>query len=199
MKLDKFVLKRSSYITSITKHILDLIISFFALPFVLPAVVVGMLLLSIPLGTRVFFVQTRVGKNQKPFSIYKLRTLRLDTNNDMAGMSLDGDDFVLFGRWLRRWRIDEFPQILNVLKGEMSWIGPRPERPHLSLKTMEEFPNFHDRCIAKPGITGWAQVHLPNATPRENGEKLRYDLEYVERATLYMDFTILFKTIRAVV
>lgn len=189
----------SSYLTSTFKRVLDLVISLVALPIVVPAIILGMTLLAFPLGTRIFFVQTRVGRNQKEFSIYKLRTLKLGTHSDMAGMAPDGTDFVLFGHWLRRWRIDELPQILNVLKGEMSWIGPRPERPHLSAKTMEHFPNFMDRCIAKPGVTGWAQIHLPNATPKENGEKLKYDLEYVERASIAMDMGILLKTIRAVI
>ena len=87
----------SSYLTSTFKRVLDLVISLVALPIVVPAIILGMTLLAFPLGTRVFFIQTRVGRNQKEFSIYKLRTLKLGTQNDMAGMAPDGTDFVLFG------------------------------------------------------------------------------------------------------
>lgn len=189
----------SSYSQSFLKRLLDLVITIGTLPLVIPAVLLGILLLSFPLGSNVFFTQKRLGKGGAEFSILKLRTLKLGTTNDMAGMAPDGSDFVLFGHWLRRWRIDELPQVINVLKGEMSWIGPRPERPHLSLEAASKYPDFSKRCDVKPGLTGWAQVHLPNATPKENGEKLVYDLEYVRKASLGMDLRILLRTIRAVI
>lgn len=188
----------SSYSHSLLKRSLDVIISLLVLPLALVLVIFGIILLIVPLGPKVFYSQKRLGLHRQEFSIFKLRTLKVGTVNDLAGMSPLDDDFVLFGHWLRRWRIDELPQIINILKGEMSWIGPRPERPHLSEKAQKDYPNFLDRCNVKPGITGLAQINLPNATPNENGSKLKYDLEYLEKSSFWMDLAILVKTVRAI-
>lgn len=177
---------------------MDLLICVVLLPAISFFVVVGVLLLAVPTKGRVFFTQKRLGLAGKEFTIYKLRTLKSGANHDTAGMSRGSNDFLAFGRWIRRWRIDELPQVLNILMGEMSWIGPRPERPHIADHCVQENARFADRLHVRPGITGWAQVHLPNATPVENLEKLPYDLEYVEGATLAMDLKIIGKTLTAI-
>jgi lipopolysaccharide/colanic/teichoic acid biosynthesis glycosyltransferase len=104
------------------------------------------------------------------------------------------------GRWLRLTRIDELPQIVNVLRGEMSLIGPRPERPEFDLKLREEIPYYDLRYLVKPGITGWAQVMYPYGSSVEDAyEKLAYDLYYIKNYSLALDLAIFFKTIRVVI
>jgi lipopolysaccharide/colanic/teichoic acid biosynthesis glycosyltransferase len=120
------------------------------------------------------------------------------TTDDFAGMrSLDSDSFFI-GRILRAWRIDELPQIWNILKGEMSWVGPRPERPHIVARCEVEIPQYSLRHQVLPGITGLAQVQMPDATPNDNREKLLYDLKYTESASLRFDLKILLQTIRII-
>jgi lipopolysaccharide/colanic/teichoic acid biosynthesis glycosyltransferase len=177
---------------------MDVLICLGLLPAIGVLTTLGALLLAIPTKGRVIFTQKRLGLSGKEFSIYKLRTLKPGANHDTAGMSRNSDDFVPFGRWIRRWRIDELPQVLNILAGEMSWIGPRPERPHIAAECVQKDVRFADRLQVRPGITGWAQVHLPNATPVENLEKLPYDLEYVQRANFALDLQIIGKTLTAI-
>ena len=122
----------------------------------------------------------------------------MGTTDDLAGMrSLDSDSFFV-GRILRAWRIDELPQIWNILKGEMSWVGPRPERPHIVARCELEIPNYGLRHQILPGITGLAQVKMPDATPNDNKDKLLFDLKYSESASFWFDLKILRQTIRIV-
>ena len=188
----------NTYLLGTSKRMLDLILCLLAGPMAFIMVFGGVALLILPTGGRAFYSQKRVGLSGRSYTIYKLRTLKRSATHDKAGMSKDADDFVPFGRWIRRWRIDELPQILNILMGDMSWIGPRPERPHIHDALVQKEPTFALRLKARPGITGWAQIHLPNATPDQNMDKLPYDLAYVDKARFSMDADILFKTIRAI-
>ena len=126
--------------------------------------------------------------------------MQSDAESDTPLLSSENDPRITkVGKFLRKWRLDEFPQVFNILAGSMSWIGPRPERPHIFSHQVESHPELAERLAAKPGITGWAQIHLPNATPLENLQKLPYDQEYVQRANLGMDVLILLKTLGAVI
>lgn len=141
------------------------------------------------------FVQERIGHRGQMFRIYKLRTIR--TNHPTAHQFTHTDqDLLPKGSFLRRWRIDEFPQIWNVLKGEMSWIGPRPEVPYHYHKCVQEIPGYADRQLALPGITGWAQLQNPNATADDNEAKLPHDIYYLQHASLRLDAVILIRTLQ---
>ena len=185
----------NSYPNSALKRLADVSFSLVVLPFALFLVVLGSIAILATQGSKVFFTQKRVGRDGKEFTLYKLRTLKLNADNDLSGMRKKDPDIIWVGWFLRAWRIDELPQIFNILTGDMSWVGPRPERPHIVAKCIEEIPNYGKRHQVLPGITGWAQVHAPNATPEENADKLVYDLEYVHQASLSKDLKILFTTV----
>ena len=187
------------YLLGPVKRGVDILLSILLFPVLLPLILLAVLLLLVPTGGRVLFRQERMGQGGKVYTIFKLRTLKPSATHDTAGMGKGSDDFVPFGKWVRRWRLDEFPQVFNILAGQMSWVGPRPERPHIFKQQTKEHPELIVRLEARPGITGWAQIHLPNATPLENLQKLPFDREYVENATLSMDLKILAKTIGAVI
>ena len=173
---------------------------------------VTMLLLSAPffpliaLAIRIdspgplFFKQVRVGKGEKPFVLYKFRSMRQDAERDGAVWAVKNDARITgVGRFLRNSRIDEIPQLYNVLKGEMSFIGPRPERPEFvdSLKTGIHY--YSKRHTIKPGLTGWAQVRYPyGATVEDAVEKLRYDLYYIKNISPLLDTLIMFETMKVV-
>jgi lipopolysaccharide/colanic/teichoic acid biosynthesis glycosyltransferase len=113
-------------------------------------------------------------------------------------MRKNDPDIIWVGWVLRAWRIDELPQIYNILRGEMSWVGPRPERPHIVDQCILNISNYSMRHEVLPGITGLAQIKNPSATPIENSEKLQYDLEYLRRASLGLDLKIVWKTLVAI-
>jgi exopolysaccharide biosynthesis polyprenyl glycosylphosphotransferase len=144
----------------------------------------------------VFFRQTRLGKNEQAFSIIKFRTMRED-NNDHS-LTVDGDRRITrFGSFLRKSRLDEIPQVLNILKGEMSFIGPRPERPEIVAELEKSIPFYKTRLLIKPGLTGWDQVsgEYHSASADDTLEKLQYDLYYLKQRSLYLDATIILKTL----
>lgn len=188
----------NAYPNSAQKRLFDVVISLVALPFAVVAIVVGGLVIFLTTGSKVFYSQRRVGKNGKEFTLYKLRTLKSTANDDLSGMRPNDPDVLWAGSFLRIWRIDELPQILNILKGDMSWVGPRPERPHIVARCSAEIPDYTKRHEVVPGITGWAQIHHPDATPNDNAQKLHYDLEYIQMAGLQKDVLILWKTLVAI-
>ncbi|MFY0604302.1 MAG: exopolysaccharide biosynthesis polyprenyl glycosylphosphotransferase [Flavobacteriaceae bacterium] len=147
-----------------------------------------------------FYIQERVGEKGKPFKIYKLRTMVVNAEQNGAVWAIKNDKRItLFGRFLRNTRLDESPQFFNILKGDMSIIGPRPERPEFVKKLEEEIPYYGLRHVIKPGVTGWAQVKFPYAGSIEEQEKkLRYDLYYIKEQGLFIDFKILIKTITTI-
>lgn len=185
----------NAYHRSALKRLFDLAVSVVVLPFAFPAVVLGSILVLVTTGGSFIYRQRRIGFTGKEFTIYKLRTLKQSANDDLSGMRPNDPDLIRVGQFLRIWRIDELPQILNILKGEMSWVGPRPERPHIVARCAEEIANYSKRHDVLPGITGLAQIHNPDATPNDNAEKLAFDLEYVQKASFWLDLKILWKTI----
>ena len=143
------------------------------------------------------YIQERVGLNGKRFKIYKLRSMYSDAEKNGYQWAMKNDVRITkVGHFLRKSRIDELPQLLNILKGDMAIIGPRPERPEFIEEFLQEIPDFNDRITIKPGITGWAQVNGGyELTPKE---KLAFDKYYIEHESLYSDTLILLKTIQVV-
>jgi len=157
--------------------------------------------LSVKLSSRgpIIFQQNRLGKNGIQFKLYKFRTMKV-SNNDFT-MTVDKDKRITaIGRYLRASRLDEIPQLLNIIKGEMSFIGPRPERPELATELTKEIPFYDTRLLIKPGLSGWDQIsgeyHSPTAA--DTLKKLQHDLYYIKHRSLYLDLSIILKTIATV-
>jgi len=149
----------------------------------------------------VLYRQERVGQNGKTFSIAKFRSMRTDAEKDgkPRWASANDDRVTRIGHFIRRLRIDELPQLFNVLKGDMSLVGPRPERPYFVEQLTQEIPFYALRHSVKPGVTGWAQVRYPyGATVEDSQEKLQYDLYYVKNHTLFLDLVVLMETVGVV-
>lgn len=180
----------------IVKRFIDLFVSIFLLPIALPIIIFGSLLVFINSPGNVFFSQRRVGKNSKQFVIYKLRTMK--ENHDGSYTKNNDDRLLVVGRFLRITKIDELPQLFNVLNGDMSLIGPRPEQQKYVEESVSENSYFDLRHLVKPGITGWAQVNLPRATPKDNLKKLEYDLYYIKNYSFRLDLLTLLKTVKVV-
>ena len=179
----------------LVKRAFDLAIVFFALPFAFPLTIIGIILTLLSSKGGAFFSQERVGRKVKPFKIYKIRTMVI--NN--GGFTQANDSRITpIGKILRFTKIDELPQLYNVLIGDMSIIGPRPEIPEYVEKCAEQMPFFKLRHMIKPGVTGWAQIHIPKATPEDNIKKLEYDLYYIKRYSLSLDIRIVLRTAKII-
>jgi lipopolysaccharide/colanic/teichoic acid biosynthesis glycosyltransferase len=149
-------------------------------------------------GTHPNDLRRRKDIGGRPFTIYKFRTMHVDAEEGLGEVWASQDDprVTWIGRWLRQTRLDELPQLINVLKGEMNMVGPRPERPGIVADLRREIPNYQTRQHTLPGITGHAQVSLDYDTSVEDvRKKLQHDLEYLERASAWEDFKIMVKTI----
>jgi lipopolysaccharide/colanic/teichoic acid biosynthesis glycosyltransferase len=167
----------------------------------LPALAIIMifgLLVKIETPGKVFYSQERLGKHGKKFRLYKIRSMHNDAEKDGAKWADQDDERITkIGKFIRNTRIDELPQLLNILKGEMSIVGPRPEREIFTIQFEEEIPGFSQRLNVKPGLTGWAQINGGyDISPRE---KLKYDLYYIKNRSLRLDFKILFKTVGIII
>ena len=148
----------------------------------------------------VIYRQQRVGKNGKVFQLYKFRSMDVDAEKDGPRYAdLHDGRVTRVGRIIRRFRIDELPQLINVLRNDMSLIGPRPERPEFVEILEEKIPHYHGRHMVKPGITGWAQVKYEYAASVEGARtKLQYDLYYIRHFSFWLDLAILVRTVRVV-
>jgi sugar transferase (PEP-CTERM system associated) len=151
-------------------------------------------------GTSVFYQQERVGLNGKLFKILKFRSMRPDAEKDGAKWASKNDDRVTrIGHFIRKYRIDELPQLINVFRGEMAFIGPRPERSEFVEKLIREIPYYNQRHNVKPGLAGWAQLNYPyGASVEDSMEKLKFDLYYVKHQSLMLDMLILIRTVEVV-
>jgi len=179
----------------LVKRAFDLALIFFAFPFALPLIILGIILTLLSSKGGAFFSQERVGRKGKSFKIYKIRTMVI--NN--GGFTQANDSRITpIGKILRFTKIDELPQLYNVLIGDMSIIGPRPEIPEYVEKCAEQMPFFKLRHMIKPGVTGWAQIHIPKATPEDNIKKLEYDLYYIKRYSLSLDIRIVLRTAKII-
>ena len=182
-------------IKRLADFILALMILIISLPF-WPLIALAIKLQS---SGPVFFVQTRLGKNGKAFSLIKFRSMTV-AGNDYTPTAAGDKRITGLGSFLRKTRIDEIPQVWNVIKGEMSFIGPRPERPELVLNLEKNIPFYRERMLVKPGLTGWDQVSGEYHSPSEADtiKKLQYDLFYIKNRSLYLDLSIILKTIYTV-
>jgi exopolysaccharide biosynthesis polyprenyl glycosylphosphotransferase len=182
------------------KRAFDIVTSVGGLLFLGPLLLAGMVWVKLVASGPVLFRQTRTGRFGRPFEMIKLRTMRLDAEKDGAVWAADKDPrVILCGNLLRKFRIDEIPQLVNVLRGEMSFVGPRPERPEFVEKLAAEIPYFKERLMALPGITGWAQVNYPcGASVEDARRKLEYDLYYMRHMSVFLDTFILLDTVRII-
>jgi lipopolysaccharide/colanic/teichoic acid biosynthesis glycosyltransferase len=168
-----------------------------------PVMVAAMLAIKIEdgIGAPLFYRQTRVGILGRHFEVLKFRSMRTDAEQAGAPRwAIPGDARVTrVGAFIRKTRIDEIPQVLNVLRGEMSFVGPRPERPEFVEQLSERIPYYHERHWVKPGLTGWAQLCYPyGSSELDAAEKLQYDLYYVKNQSLLFDIVILLQTAEVV-
>ena len=174
------------------KSCIEFILSFLLLILVIPIIMLACI--AIVIRANPFYTQERVGLNGRIFKIYKLRSMYIDAEKDGHKWASENDDRITkVGGIIRNTRIDELPQLVNILKRDMSFIGPRPERPEFVKEFLKDIPDFNDRLVVKPGITGWAQVNGGySLTPKE---KLVLDKYYIENEGVKLDLLILLKTI----
>ncbi|RAK20401.1 exopolysaccharide biosynthesis polyprenyl glycosylphosphotransferase [Anoxybacillus vitaminiphilus] len=177
------------------KRFFDVLLSLLALPIAVPIIFIFAVIIKLETPGPAFFLQERVGLHGKYFKVIKLRSMGVNAEKNGAQWAAKNDPRVTkVGAFIRKTRIDELPQLFNVLKGDMSLIGPRPERPIFTAQFNEEIPGFIDRLQVKPGITGWAQVNGGyDITPRE---KLELDLYYINNMSFLLDLKIILKTIK---
>jgi exopolysaccharide biosynthesis polyprenyl glycosylphosphotransferase len=178
------------------KRLSDIIVSFFVLLISSPFWPIIALCIKINSRGPVFYAQKRVGQNESLFSLFKFRSMVDKAEKDEARWASEDDKRItLVGKILRKLHLDELPQFWNVIKGEMSLVGPRPERPEFVEELKKEIPYYSLRHFMKPGLTGWAQVNFPYASSLEDSqEKLEYDLYYISHMSLLFDLRIFLKT-----
>ncbi|EGT4051969.1 sugar transferase [Clostridioides difficile] len=179
------------------QRVMDLVLSIIGLVIGLPLIAIFGILIKIEDKGPITYKQERLGKCGRRFYIYKLRSMRTDAEKFGAQWAEKDDPRITkVGKFIRKTRIDEIPQLFNILKGDMGLIGPRPERPNFTVQFNEEIPGFINRLAIKPGLTGWAQVNGGyEITPEE---KLKEDIYYIKNRSILLDFKILFKTVKVV-
>ena len=185
----------------IVKRLFDLLVSGSFLVLFMPVMLLTALLIRLESHGPVFYTQERAGQFGEPFTIFKFRSMRTDAEKDGVVWARKNDDRTTrVGRFIRRTRIDELPQVINVFLGHMSFVGPRPERPFFVNDLAAQIPYYHARHSVKPGITGWAQVRFSYGASVEDAmHKLQYDLYYVKNHSLFLDIMILLQTVQVVV
>lgn len=198
------IFSRGSRATDIAYHlrrVLNLALSLIG--FVLSLPIMFFVALAVKLESRgpVFYTQERVGKNGKSFKIIKFRSMSVTAERDTGPVWAEKFDprVTRVGRILRKLRLDELPQFINVIRGDMNFVGPRPERPMFVGQLSEVIPYYQQRHLIKPGLTGWAQIKFPYASSVEDAfEKLRYDLYYIKNRSFFLDAIIIFETVKTV-
>jgi lipopolysaccharide/colanic/teichoic acid biosynthesis glycosyltransferase len=178
------------------KRLVDVILVLVALPLAVPILSVGALVVYLTMGRPILFVQERVGLGGKTFRMFKLRTMRYASEGTSSATEVGDVRVTSAGRWLRRFRVDELPQLLNILIGDMSIVGPRPEQVRLTESYTVDLPAFSYRSLVRPGITGWAQVRAGYASNLEETRiKLSHDLFYIKNFSFALDVQIMIRTI----
>lgn len=180
-----------------SKRAFDLVIAVPALIISIPFLIVIGILIRLDSPGPVLYSQRRIGRDGDRFTIYKLRSMSNDAESAGAKYAVVNDPRVTrIGRWLRKTRIDEIPQLWNVIRGEMSIIGPRPERPENEQMLEDAIPGFHMRTVVQPGLTGWAQICAPYAnTTDQSSKKLEFDVYYIRNASNRLDLQIAIRTL----
>lgn len=198
------IFSSNSRLARVYKHwrrAVDVVAAVVGLIVSLPVMMITALAIKLESPGPIFYTQERVGMNEERFRIVKFRSMRTDAEKDGPVWARESDNRVTkVGRLIRKLRIDELPQFSNVLRGEMSLIGPRPERPEFVHLLEREIPFYSQRHLVKPGLTGWAQIRYPyGASVKDAMEKLQYDLYYIKNQSPVLDLIIIFETVRIVI
>lgn len=182
------------------KRLMDIGLSGFLLVIASPLMALTWLVVRLESSGPAIYTQVRTGKDGRPFVIFKFRSMRIDAEKSGAQWATINDDRITrVGRIIRKTRLDELPQLINILSGSMSFIGPRPERPEFNVSLSQQIPFYNLRHMIHPGLTGWAQVLYPyGASVEDAKEKLQYDLYYIKNYSLWMDISILLQTAQVV-
>jgi exopolysaccharide biosynthesis polyprenyl glycosylphosphotransferase len=183
-------------VKSIADFVTAILVGFFTLPIML----ISAIIIKLESHGSIFYIQNRVGLGGEEFNLIKFRSMKSDAEKDGPKWSQENDSRItMYGGFMRKTRIDELPQLWNVLKGEMSFIGPRPERRVFIDHLEKELPYYNMRHLVKPGLTGWAQVMYPYGSSIEDSlRKLEYDLYYIKHQRIIFDIMIFFRTIKIV-
>ncbi len=192
---------KDTRLTTALRDVIHRSLGLIGLIFSLPISLLAVILIKLESKGPVFYKQERVGKNGRIIKVIKFRSMRTDAEKDGVPIwATSNDDRVTrVGRVIRKIRVDEIPQFWNIIKGEMSFVGPRPERPHFVAQLAEEIPFYEHRHLAAPGLTGWAQIKYPyGASVEDARQKLQYDLYYIKNQSLALDFVIVFETVKTV-
>ena len=190
-----------SRITRWMKRSIDLALALVLFVLASPLMVLTAIAILVETGRPLLYCQERVGENGKIFTLCKFRSMRQDAEKGGTPIwATDGDNRITrVGRFIRKTRLDELPQIWNVVLGAMSFVGPRPERPYFVAELARAIPFYSQRHVVKPGLTGWAQVKYRYGASLEDAmEKLRYDLYYIKHLSVFFDLTIVFDTVKVV-
>jgi exopolysaccharide biosynthesis polyprenyl glycosylphosphotransferase len=185
----------------LSKRLLDIVLGSVATLIALPVIAIAAVAIKLDSRGPVLFRQRRVGEHGREFEILKLRTMRLDSELDgySRWTSVGDERLTRVGRILRRTHVDELPQLWNVLRGELSLVGPRPERPDLVTELERQISNYERRHLVKPGITGWAQISYRYGDSEEDAiEKLQYDLYYIKHMSPFFDLQIIFESCKVI-
>lgn len=196
--IEKSVETRTPAPAQWSKRVFDIAAALSLLIFLAPLLILTVIAIRLDSKGPVLYRQRRIGYRGEVFEIFKFRSMRTDAEKDGARWAAADDDRITrVGRFIRRTRIDEIPQAINILRGEMSFVGPRPERPEFVDILEAEIPHYHERHLVKPGITGWAQVkHEYTASVEGARTKLTYDLFYIKHFSLLLDLLIVLMTVR---
>ena len=196
-KMIDYSICKNNIFYDILSRILDVLLSLIGLTIGIPLIVIFGVLVKLEDGGPIIYKQERLGKDGKLFNIYKVRSMRIDAEKFGVQWAQNNDSRVLkVGRFIRKTRIDEIPQLFNILKGDMSIVGPRPERPMFTMQFNEEVDGFVNRLSVKPGLTGLAQVNGGyEMTPKE---KLEWDIKYIENKDILIYLKIIIKTIKII-
>ena len=191
---------RQAKLSEVSRSFVHWMVAFIGAIMSLPLVLITAILIKLESRGPVFYKQERVGKNGRTFVLMKFRSMRVDAEQDGPVWASKGDSRTTrVGRVIRKVRVDEIPQFWNILKGEMSFVGPRPERPHFVAQLAEEIPFYQQRHLIAPGLTGWAQIKYPYGASIEDArQKLQYDLFYIKNQSLFLDAIVLFETVKII-
>jgi sugar transferase (PEP-CTERM system associated) len=193
--------QRDSRLKTVVREAIHRLLALMGLVFSLPVAVVTAILIKLESRGSIFYRQERLGKNGRVFDVIKFRSMKTDAEADGTPVWATSNDqrTTRVGKIIRKARIDEIPQFWNILKGEMSFVGPRPERPHFVEQLAHEIPFYEHRHLVAPGLTGWAQIKYPyGASVEDARQKLQYDLYYIKNQSLALDLVIVFDTIKTV-
>jgi len=185
----------------IFKRALDIVVALLGLVLAIPIIVLTAILIKLESRGPIIFAQARVGKEGRIFNVFKFRSMRSDAEKHSGPVwaTQDDDRITRIGHIIRKLRIDEIPQLWNVLRNEMSFVGPRPERPFFVEELKKDIPYYTERLVVKPGVTGWAQINYRYGASKEDAvEKLQYDLYYIKNMSIFLDVLILFRTVKVV-